>query len=234
MNLVKEAKHVEKANAVSPSAAIMAVAVTFVPALFLGAVFILAFGDAPELVLSVQILFELFIIAVPFSYMLLKHVDIKSYIGLDIKPKFILLGIASGALLFLLDVFIASALTAIFGVSQAVEESNAVYTNLSGSAIGLVSVMVAMSLAGICEEFMFRGFLQNTINRRYSFVPAVIVSSLAWGLFHFDPQFVYIISVFLMGLILGYIYHHWNSYVVSAIAHSTLNLIVLATLLLAL
>jgi membrane protease YdiL (CAAX protease family) len=61
----------------------------------------------------------------------------------------------------------------------------------------------------------------------------VIISSVAFGLFHFDPQFVYIISTIIAGLVLGYIYHRWNSYVVSAIAHSTLNLIVLAFLLLA-
>jgi membrane protease YdiL (CAAX protease family) len=225
---------VEKANAITPSEAIIAVAITFVLALFLGAAFIIAFGDAPALVLSVTILSELLIIAVPFSYMLLKHVNVKSYIGLDVKPKFILWGIALGALLFLLDVFITSVLTAILGVSQAVEESNAMLTNLSTSTPGLILVIISLPLAGVCEEFMFRGFLQNTINRRYSFAPSVIVSSLAWGLFHFDPQFVYTISIFLMGLMMGYIYHRWNSYVVSAIAHSSLNLIVLATLLLAL
>jgi len=234
MNLVKEAKHVEKANTISPSAAIMAVAVTFVLTLFLGAVFILAFGDAPALVLSVTVLFELLIIAVPFSYMLLKHVDVKSYIGLDVKPKFILRGITSGALLFLLDVFIASVLTAIIGVSQAVEESNAMLTNLSASTPGLILVIISLPLAGVCEEFMFRAFLQNTINRRYGFIPAVIISSVAFGLFHFDPQLVYTLSMIIAGLALGYIYHRWNSYVVSAIAHSTLNLIVLAALLLAL
>jgi membrane protease YdiL (CAAX protease family) len=233
MNLVKEAKHVEKANAMSPSAAIVAVAVTFVLALFLGAAVILAFGDAPAVLLSATVISELLIIGVPFTYMLLRHVDIKSYVGLDIKPQFILLGIASGVLLLLLDVFVTSVLTAVFGVSQAVEESNSMLTNLSGSTPGLIFVIISLPLAGVCEEFMFRGFLQNTINRRYGFIPAVIVSSIAWGLFHFDPQLVYTLSIIIAGLVLGYIYHRSNSYVVSAIAHSTLNLIVLAFLLLA-
>jgi membrane protease YdiL (CAAX protease family) len=88
-------------------------------------------------------------------------------------------------------------------------------------------------LAGVCEEFAFRAFLQNTINRRYSFIPAIIGSSVAFGIFHFDPQLVYILSAIVLGLALGYIYHRWNSYLVAAIAHSTVNLIVLVTLLLA-
>ena len=218
----------EKVNAVSPLNAILVVAVTFVLVLFLGAFFFLTLGDGPALVIS-----ELFILIVPLSYLLLKHINIRSYIGLDIKPKFILIGLASGVFLLFLDVVISSVLTAIFGVSQAVEESNAIITNLSSSTSGLITVIVALSLAGFCEEFAFRGFLQNTINRRYSFIPAVIVSSATFGLFHFDPQFVYIIATLIAGLVLGYIYHRWNSYIVSAIAHSTLNLMVLALLLLA-
>jgi membrane protease YdiL (CAAX protease family) len=228
MKLVKEASHVEKTNTVSPSMAILVVAVTFVLALFLETALFLLFGIGPALILG-----ELLILIVPLSYLLSKHVDIKSYVGLNIKPKVILLGVASGVLLLLVDVASSAVLTSIFGVSKAVEESNAILTDLSSSTLGLISVIVALSLTGICEEFAFRGFLQNTINRKCGFAPAVIISSVVFGLFHFDPQFVYIIGTILLGLVLGYIYHRWNSYVVSAIAHSTLNLIVLAFLLLA-
>jgi membrane protease YdiL (CAAX protease family) len=228
MKLMKEASHLEKTNIVSPSMAILVVAVTFVLVLFLEFAFILVFGIGPALILG-----ELLMMIVPLSYLLSRHVDIKAYIGLDIQSKVILVGVASGALLLLLDVVSSAVLTSIFGVSQAVEESNAMITDLSSSTPGLISVIAALSLAGFCEEFLFRGFLQNTINRKYGFAPAVLVSSVAFGLFHFDPQFVYIIATMLAGLVLGCIYHHWNSYVVSAVAHSTLNLIVLALLLLA-
>jgi membrane protease YdiL (CAAX protease family) len=225
---VKETSLMEKTNTISPSTAILVIAVTFVIVLFLETAFFLLLGTGPALILG-----ELLILIVPLSYLLSKHVDIKSYVGLNIKPRVILLGIASGVLLLLVDVASSAVLTSIFGVSKAVEESNAILTDLSGSTLGLISVIVALSLTGICEEFAFRGFLQNTINRKYGFAPAVIISSVAFGLFHFDPQFVYIISTIIAGLVLGYIYHRWNSYVVSAIAHSTLNLIVLAFLLLA-
>lgn len=217
----------QKTDTVSPSEAILVFAVTFVLFLLLGAVFILTLGTELALVLS-----ELLILVVPFSYLLLKRVNIRSYVGVEIKPKFIVLGIASGVFLFFFDGAILVVLTSIFGVSQAVEESNALIMNLSNSPLGLVSVTAALSLAGFCEEFTFRGFLQNTINRKYSFVPAVIISSIAFGFVHFDPQLVYIISAFLIGLVLGYVYHRWHSYVVSAFAHSTVNLMALAILLL--
>jgi membrane protease YdiL (CAAX protease family) len=94
-------------------------------------------------------------------------------------------------------------------------------------------VIAALALAGVCEEFTFRGFLQSTLTRRYSFIPAVIVSAVTFGIFHPDPQLVYILSAFTAGLVLGYVYYRWNSYVVSAVAHSTVNLVVLAVLLFA-
>ncbi len=217
----------EKVNEVSPLNAILVIVVTFFLVLFLGAFFFLTLGEGPALVLS-----ELLIPIVPLGFMLVKRVNIKSFVGLDVKPKFIMLGLASGALLLFIDIIVSLVLTTIFGVSQAVEESNAMITDLSSSTSGLIAVIAALSLAGVCEEFAFRGFLQSAINRRYSFIPAVAISAVAFGLFHFDPQLVYILSAIVAGLVLGYVYHRWNSYVVPAIAHSAVNLVVLVTLLL--
>jgi membrane protease YdiL (CAAX protease family) len=218
----------EKVGAVPTLDAILVMVVTFVLVLFLGGFFFIALGSGPALVLS-----ELLILIVPLGYMLAKHVDIKRYVGLDVNLKLIILGLASGALLLFVDIIVSAVLTAIFGVSQAVEESNTIITDLSSSTSGLIAVVASLSLAGVCEEFTFRGFLQSTLTRRYSFIPAVIISAFTFGLFHFDPQLVYILSALTAGLMLGYVYHRWNSYVVSAIAHSTVNLVVLAVLLFA-
>jgi membrane protease YdiL (CAAX protease family) len=216
----------EKTNEVSPLNAILVVAVTFVLVLFLGSFFFLTLGTGLALILS-----ELLILIVPLGYMLVKRVNVKRFVGLDAKPKFVMLGLASGFLLLFVDIIVSVVLTTIFGVSETVESSNALITDLSSSTSGLIAVITALSLAGVCEEFAFRGFLQSAINRRYSFIPAVVISAVTFGLFHFDPQLVYILSASVAGLVLGYVYYRWNSYVVSAIAHSTVNLIVLAVLL---
>jgi membrane protease YdiL (CAAX protease family) len=222
-NLVEQ----EKVGAVPIVDAVVVIAVTFGLVLFLGSFFFIVLGSGPALVIS-----ELLILIVPLGYMLEKHVDIKRYVGLDVNPKLVMLGFASGALLLFVDVIVSAVLTSIFGVSQAVEESNAIITELSSSTSGLIAVIAALSLAGVCEEFAFRGFLQTTLTRRYSFILAVFASAFTFGLFHFDPQVVYILSALVAGLVLGYVYHRWNSYVVAAIAHSTVNLVVLVTLLL--
>jgi membrane protease YdiL (CAAX protease family) len=143
------------------------------------------------------------------------------------------MGFVSAALLLAVDIAVTIALTAILGESPVVQESNNTIMELSSSTEGLIWVAAALGLAGVCEEFAFRGFLQSTLTRRYSFIPALIVSAVIFGLFHFDIQLVYILSATTAGLVLGYVYHRWNSYVVSAIAHSSVNLVVLAALLLA-
>jgi membrane protease YdiL (CAAX protease family) len=223
VNLVEQ----EKVNSVTPLEAVLVILVTFVLALVLGFFFLYVnLWEGFALIIG-----ELIMLIVPLSFMLYKRVNIRNFVKLDVKPKFLLIGFASGIVLLVIDIVVSFVLTTIFGVSQAVEESNAIITNLSSSPSGLIAVAVALSLAGVCEEFAFRGFLQSAINRRYSFLPAVVISAVAFGFFHLDLQLVYTLAATVSGLVLGYIYHRWNSYVVSAVAHSTLNLIVLAALL---
>ena len=215
----------EDSSRVSLTGVTLVIVLTFISLLFLGGVLFII-----EPIFAI-VFSELIILIIPLSYLLLKRINIKSYVKADLKPKFFLIGIGMGIALLFLDIIVAATLTAIFGTSQAVEESNRIITDLTKSPVGLIAVVASLSLAGVCEEFAFRGFLQNTINRRYSFLPAVLVSAAVFGIFHFDPQLVYTLSAFIIGLFLGYVYHRWNSYVVSAVAHSTVNIIVLITLL---
>ena len=213
------------ATPVSTLDAALVIVITFFLSAFLGAALYLVDAIGPALVIG-----ELLILIVPLTYLLAKRVHIRSYVRIDLKPNYILLGLASGFALLLLNIAVTGMLTSILGTSQAVEDSNKLLLNTSSTPIGLTFVAASLALAGICEEFAFRGFLQNALTRRYSFLPAIIVSAVVFGIFHFDLQLVYTISAMISGLALGYIYHRWN-YVTSATAHSTMNIIVLAFLL---
>lgn len=193
--------------------------------MLLGALFFTVIGTGPALVLT-----ELLILVVPLGYLMFKHVDIKRYVRLDVNPKLVLWGFVAATILLSVDIAVSAVLTIVFGESQAVIESNAMITELTESTEGLIYVATALTLAGVCEEFAFRGFLQSTLTRRFSFIPAVIVSAVTFGLFHFDIQLVYILSATTAGLVLGYVYHRWNSYIVPVIAHSSVNLLVLLVL----
>ena len=216
----------EKVVAVSTVEAVLVIVITFVLVMLLGSLFYLTLDTGLALVLS-----ELIILFVPLGYLLSKGVDVKRYVGLDVSPKLVLWGFVSGAILLSVNIVVSAALTIIFGESQAVIESNVMITELTESTGGLIAVATALALAGVCEEFAFRGFLQSTLTRKFSFIPAVLTSAFVFGLFHFDPQLVYILSALAAGLVLGYVYHHWNSYIVAVIAHSSVNLLVLIVLM---
>jgi hypothetical protein len=216
----------ERSEAVLPLVAVLVVIATFFVLVLFGVIFThLSFFLA-------SIVGELLIVAIPLGYMLYKRIDVRKYIGLQYTPRAVLVGMAAGGLLLLFDIIVTVGLTAVLGNSALVEGSNELILEMSGSIHGLLQLIVALSLAGFCEEFTFRGFLQTSIENRYPFKAALFVSSLAFGLFHFDPQAVYTISAFLMGLGLGFVYNHWRSYTVSSVAHATVNLIALAFLLL--
>ncbi|MEM3641816.1 MAG: CPBP family intramembrane glutamic endopeptidase [Candidatus Bathyarchaeia archaeon] len=176
---------------------------------------------------------ELTLAVVPVGYMLSKKIDIKKYIKLELNPRNILLGATVGSLLVYLDYIIMIALTSLLGQSEAVKESNMRIAEMISSVDGLIFVVAALISAGICEEFAFRGFLQTAISGRHSSWVALVTSAFAFGiLLHFDPQGVYTIAAFLIGLVLGLVYHWSRSYTVCATAHATLNLVILALLLL--
>lgn len=218
----------KESGTISPLAAVLAVVASFFLVMFLGAAVFILVGYP-----IAQIFVELLVLVIPLGYMLYKRVNIRSFIGFDTKPRSIPLGVAFGAVLFSFDILITTTLTLIFGTSAAVQESNNLVIGAGESSQGLILVIISVLLAGVCEEFTFRGFLQTAVNDKYSFGTALLVSSIAFGFFHFDPQAVYTISAFLIGLLLGYIYHRCHSYIANAAAHATVDLITVALLVLA-
>lgn len=210
--------------------ALVMVAMTFV-FLIVGSLFDLTLGTAATLVLG-----EVLILLTPLIYLLLRRINVSSYVKISLHPKYLLLGLGFGVVLLFFNEFVSTLLTYIFGTSQAIADSNQLLTGLTATPTGYVAVVASLALAGICEEFTFRGFLQNTMTRnlgkyRWGFVPAIVFSAFIFGLFHFDPQWVYTLAAFITGMVFGLIYHYFN-YTTSATAHASMNLIVLALLLL--
>jgi len=145
--------------------------------------------------------------------------------------KHLVPGLGLGIALQGMSMILGLVLTYLLGPSTAVEESSQFIIDLTNqSAFG---TMLFLIIPGICEEFAFRGFLQNALRRRYSPLVAVVGASLAFGLVHFDLQGTYIIMTFVIGLFLGYFCNRFRSYVMVATAHSTFNLMTFAILMLA-
>lgn len=90
-----------------------------------------------------------------------------------------------------------------------------------GMMMGLLEITLIGIFVPIAEEMMFRGVLQTAITNRLGAAAGIIGSSLLFGIFHVDP--VFFPSLFIMGIILGWLRHHYQSIWASILFHSLNN-----------
>lgn len=81
--------------------------------------------------------------------------------------------------------------------------------------------IVGAIFAPLVEEIFFRGFLFQGFRARYGWVAAMLLSSAIFAVAHLDP--VSLIPTFILGNVLGYLYHRSNSVWPPVILHVLVN-----------
>ena len=76
-------------------------------------------------------------------------------------------------------------------------------------------------LAALIEEALFRGFLQQSIEKHIDVTKGVIYSSVAWALIHGSHYML--VQIFLFGFFLGWMAWRSNSIIPGIIAHALNN-----------
>ena len=91
----------------------------------------------------------------------------------------------------------------------------------------LAAVVLAVGVTpAICEEALFRGYFQRTLQRAWSPTAAVLVSGTVFALFHQSPFSLF--ALVLVGCYLGFVYERSGSLYVPMTAHAVYNLAVIA------
>ncbi len=90
-------------------------------------------------------------------------------------------------------------------------------------------VVIAVVIAPIVEEFVFRGFVFNALLRRMPLALAAILSGILFGAVHGEP--IVIAPLAIGGAVLAWIYYSSGSLWSSMLAHATFNAINLAGVL---
>ena len=80
-----------------------------------------------------------------------------------------------------------------------------------------VVIISAVLLAAICEELLFRGFLQTCFENTFDITKAVMITSLIFAIVHFNPWWT--IQLILFGVFLGVLAWKSNSIIPSIIVH---------------
>lgn len=102
--------------------------------------------------------------------------------------------------------------------------------SLGSNILFMIAIFTILIAAPILEELLFRGFLLNFFKRYLGKVAAIVLSSLAFALFHFSfsqnlGNFPLVGSLFTLALFLGYIYDRQRSLFASIALHMTFNFI---------
>jgi hypothetical protein len=84
----------------------------------------------------------------------------------------------------------------------------------------LVNILLVGGSAGICEEVMFRGVIQRSLERVGVF-RSILITGFLFGLFHMDFQ--KLLGTFLLGMLIGFIVYRTNSLFAGMFAHFTNN-----------
>ncbi|MFV2065479.1 MAG: lysostaphin resistance A-like protein [Pirellulales bacterium] len=95
---------------------------------------------------------------------------------------------------------------------------------------GPVDWAIISLLAGVGEELLFRGFIQDRIARGFGTVPALAVASLMFGFAHPISR-TYVLMASIAGCYLGCLYLVTGNLVVPIVTHATYDFLALAYLL---
>lgn len=79
----------------------------------------------------------------------------------------------------------------------------------------------AVFLAGLFEEMLFRGFLQNSFEQHYDVTRAILLTALLFAVIHFNPW--WIVQIVVLGVILGVMAWKSDSIIPGAIVHAINN-----------
>ena len=79
------------------------------------------------------------------------------------------------------------------------------------------SLLVGAVVPAVCEEFLFRGLLQRSLEERLSPVKAIVITSAIFAVIHLN--IIEIIPLFAIGLLLGYAAYQSRSLYLPIILH---------------
>lgn len=88
--------------------------------------------------------------------------------------------------------------------------------------LGMIPWLLGIAVsAGICEEVLFRGFIQNGLHNYWGPLKAVVVTAILFGVFHVDPWGSP--GAALFGLFAGYLFVRTGSLYTTIVLHMTAN-----------
>lgn len=91
-------------------------------------------------------------------------------------------------------------------------------------------VVLAVVMAPLTEELLFRGWLYTALRAKIGVIAGVLVTAVLFALAHWEKSHLYALAVFPVGLALGFFRERTGSLMASMTFHAVYNGAALATL----
>lgn len=118
--------------------------------------------------------------------------------------------------------FCSYALNLILPLFPKIYNNYAALMDSMGMGKGLLPLIYMGILAPIAEELIFRGLILEYEKRALPFWAANLIQALCFGIYHQNiVQFVY---AFFIGVMLGYLYNHFDSLLFVIVVHGIINI----------
>lgn len=88
------------------------------------------------------------------------------------------------------------------------------FTNMEGTQLGVLAIAI---VGPILEEMLFRGAITSVLLKTHTPKKAIIYSALIFGIFHINPA--QILTAFLLGLLLAWLFYKTHSLIPGILIH---------------
>ena len=105
--------------------------------------------------------------------------------------------------------------------SESLVEMAKVFGDLADAGYMIPLAIMIGATPGICEELLFRGYVQTRLTQRLGGLIGIFITSIVFAAFHMD--LVHSIAVFAIGVWLGWICHRSGSIFPAMLAHFVNN-----------
>ncbi len=169
----------------------------------------------------------LMVVVLWLIYSIGKKSAVKDFGLKRVNKKGLLFGIILGAVIWIIDLTAIEIIydTGLFKESFKVFNNTTSFLGRNNILINARYILIIGIIIPFCEEFVFRGVLQKTLDKAFSIKIAIIIQAVMFGIFHFNLiQGIY--TTFL-GIIAGYIAYKYNSIWPSVVIHCINNIFAL-------
>lgn len=108
------------------------------------------------------------------------------------------------------DIYFFQKLKGIFEqLNELIEKSYGTLLRADSIAEGLLVVLVVAVTPAVCEELMFRGYIQRSFELKFKKFGGAVITAIFFAIFHFNP--FALIPLFALGLFFGFACYKTNS-----------------------